>query len=132
MSSIDALSRIQELQAQIEQLKQAAIEEVKQKLTEARQEVVRLERELEELTGKVAAPAATPDRKRTRRETITDEELEKRMLAVVSKQGQYGINATQIADGVNQNPVRVREYLKAKPAVLKRQGQGPGTKFFLP
>ena len=46
--------------------------------------------------------------------------------------GKMGMNAKQLADKVNQDALRVRKFIKDNPKVLKRQGSGPGTKFFLP
>ena len=51
-NSTSALSKIEELQKQIETLKQQAVEEVKHKLSDARKIVSQLESELAELSGK--------------------------------------------------------------------------------
>jgi hypothetical protein len=42
------------------------------------------------------------------------------------------MNAKTIAERLNQNPVRIRQWVKDNPTVLKRVGKGPGTKFFIP
>ena len=39
------------------------------------------------------------------------------------------MNAKTIAEKLNQNPVRIREFIKKHPGVLKRVGKGMGTKF---
>ena len=80
-SNLSALDKIEELQKQIEHLKQQAIDEVKQKLFDARKLVNSLEEELAGLSGRDA--------------------------------------------------LRVRKFIKNNPKMLKRQGSGPGTKFFL-
>ena len=46
--------------------------------------------------------------------------------------GQEGMNARQIADRMNLDAIRVRKFIAANKQVLKRQGKGPGTKFYLP
>jgi len=40
------------------------------------------------------------------------------------------MNATTIAGKLNQNPARVRQWIRTYPNVLKREGAGAGTKFF--
>jgi len=125
-----SLEKIQELESQIRQLKDDAVLELKEKLISARRAVSDLEKELEELTGK-AAPTGII-RLRARHETISDEDLKPRILEIFALNGKNGMNAKNIAEAVGQAPVRIREFLKKYPKVLKRQGTGPGTKFFLP
>ena len=126
----NALDKIEELQKQIAQLKQEAIDELKQQLNEAREVVAELEDELAELTGR---PAEAEGRtRRNRRPSITDEELRGQMLKAMAAEGKTGMNAKQIAEKVNQDPLRIRKFIKENPKALKRQGAGPGTKFFLP
>ncbi len=120
--------KIEELEFQIRQLKDDAVLELKEKLISARRAVSDLEKELEELTGK-AAPAGII---RIRRSSLSDEDLKPRILEIFALNGKNGFNAKQIADAVDQPPVRIRVYLKKNPKVLKRQGTGPGTRFFLP
>ena len=55
-----------------------------------------------------------------------------KILEVMARNGRHGINAIEIATAIDQNPIRVRDFVKNNPKVLKRQGTGPGTKFFLP
>lgn len=45
--------------------------------------------------------------------------------------GKNGLNAKALADKVGQDALRIRKFIKNNPKVLKRQGSGPGTKFFL-
>ena len=125
-----AIGKIEELQKQIETLKQQAVDEVKQKLFEARKTVVQLEDELAGLTGRSAA-AEQPSAKRARRPSITDEHLRAYVLKAMADNGKTGLNAKQLADAVGQDALRVRKFIKNNPKVLKRQGSGPGTKFFL-
>ena len=125
-----ALSKIEELQQQIEQLKQEAVAELKQKLNEARGVVTSLEDELAELTGR---PNSADNRsRRSRRPSITDDELRGQILKAMATEGKTGLNAKELASKVNQDPLRVRKFIKDNPKTLKRQGAGPGTKFFLP
>ncbi len=124
-----ALSKIEELQKQIETLKQQAVAEVKQKLAEARRLVVQLEDELAELAGK--APEAETRTRRARRPSITDEHLLAFVLKAMADSGKMGMNAKELADKVGQDALRIRKFIKNNPKILKRQGSGPGTKFFL-
>ena len=45
--------------------------------------------------------------------------------------GMEGMNAKQLAEKLNQDALRVRKFISTNPKVLKRQGSGPGTKFYL-
>ena len=45
--------------------------------------------------------------------------------------GKHGLNAKSLADKVGQDALRIRKFIKNNPKILKRQGSGPGTKFFL-
>ena len=121
--------QIEALQKQIEALDQEAIHELKLKLSDARKAVAQLEEELARLTGK---PEGEPRAKRTRRPSITDDSLKDQVLKVMANYGQDGMNAKQLAEKLNQDALRVRKFISANPKVLKRQGSGPGTKFFLP
>jgi uncharacterized coiled-coil protein SlyX len=123
-----AFEQIQELELRIRQLKEDAILELKEKLVAARRTVADLEKEIEELTGKMAPPGAI----RIRRESISDEDLKRRILELFAANGKHGMNARQIAEAVGQAPLRIRDFLKKNPKVLNRQGAGAGTKFFLP
>ncbi len=123
-----ALEKIQELENQIRKLKEDAILELKEKLIGARRAVADLEKELEALTGE-KAPAGNV---RVRRPALSDEDLKRKILEAFALNGKHGMNAKQIADALGQAPIRIREFIKKDPKTLKRQGTGPGTKFFLP
>jgi len=123
-----ALEEIQSLELRIRQLKEDAVLELKEKLVAARRTVSDLEKEIEELTGHAAPTGAI----RIRRESIPDEDLKRKILEVFAANGTHGMNAKRIADAVGQAPLRVRDFLTKNPKVLKRQGKGAGTKFFLP
>ena len=125
----DIQKQIDALQAQMEELSQDAVQELKQKLSAARQVVKDLEDELATLTGK---PAAVTKTRRTRRPSITDEALQPQILAVMGKHGKEGMNAKQLAEKLNQDALRIRKFISANDKVLKRVGNGPGTKFHLP
>ena len=120
--------QIEALQKQMEALDQEAIHELKLKLSDARKLVAELEDELATLTGK---PAGETKAKRTRRPSIADDALQDQILKVMAHHGQAGMNAKQLAEKLNQDALRVRKFISANPKVLKRQGSGPGTKFFL-
>ena len=117
----NALDKIEELQRQIETLKQEAVDELRQKLTEARRVVAELENELADLTGRAPAEGRV---RRVRRPSIGDDELKGHLLKAMY--------AKQLADKIDQDALRIRKFIKDNPKVLKRQGSGPGTKFFLP
>ena len=121
--------QIEALQKQMEALDQEAIHDLKLKLADARKEVATLEEELAQLTGKPAGE--TTKVKRTRRPSIADDALQDQILKVMANFGQTGMNAKQLAEKLHQDPIRVRKFITDNPKVLKRQGSGPGTKFFL-
>ena len=121
--------QIEALQKQMEALDQEAIHELKLKLSDTRKVVSTLEDELASLTGK---PAGETKTKRVRRPPITDEHLQPQVLAVMAKNGREGMNARQLADHLHQDAIRVRKFISDNPKLLKRTGNGAGTKFFLP
>ena len=120
--------QIEALQGEMVALQQEAVEELKLRLSDARGVVSTLEEELATLMGK---PAVEPKTKRTRRPSITDEALKDQLLKVMAHHGQAGMNAKQLAEKLHQDPIRIRKFITDNPKVLKRQGQGAGTKFFL-
>ena len=121
--------QIEALQGQLKDLDQEAIHELKLKLSDARKHVVELETQLAELTGK---PLGETKIRRERRPSITDEALQPQLLKVMANFGKEGLNAKQLGEKLHQDPLRVRKFINSNPKVLKRQGSGPGTKFFLP
>ena len=121
--------QIESLQGQIEALNEEAIHELKLKLSDARKLVRDLEDQLAQLTGQPIGGA--PKTRRERRPSITDEALEPQLLKVMANFGQEGMNAKQLAEKLHQDPLRVRKFIVAHPKLLKRQGKGAGTKFFL-
>ncbi len=122
--------QIEALQGQIEALNEEAVHELKLKLSDARKLVRDLEDQLAQLTGKSGGDA--PKTRRERRPSITDDALEPQLLKVMANFGQEGMNARQMAEKLHQDPLRVRKFIAANPKLLKRQGAGAGTKFFLP
>ncbi len=120
--------QIEALNAQLKDLDQEAIHELKLKLSDARKLVTNLENELAELTGK---PEGAPKVRRERRPSITDDALKDQLLKVMANFGKEGMNAKQLADKLHQDALRIRKFIKDNPKVLKRTGGGPGTKFFL-
>jgi predicted site-specific integrase-resolvase len=122
--------QIEDLQKQMEAVDKEAIQDLKLKLGDARKVVLNLEAELEQLTGK---PSGIPVKTRRKRsEMIQDDALKDQIIKMMAAFGAEGMNAKQMADKLNQDPLRVRKYIKDNPKVLKRTGSGPGTKFFLP
>ena len=125
-----ARQKIETLQAQIEQLKQEEIHQVKLRLSDARKVVADLEAQLAEFTGQ--RPNGAPKVRRVRRPSISDDALQDQILKVMALAGKAGMNAKQLADKLHQDALRVRKFISAHPKVLKRVGVGPSTKFFLP
>ena len=119
--------QIEALQQQMLDLTQETVQELKTKLSEARKVVSQLEDELAQLTGS----PSTPRVRRERRPAIADDALQDQILKVMANFGQDGLNAKQLADKLNQDPLRVRKFISAHPGVLERKGSGPATKFFL-
>ena len=131
LASTNTEEQILELKRRLEVLAEEAESELRKNLKEARAVVADLEQQLSEITGRPSASQIkAADRKRW--PPITDGQLEVQILFVVQKEGSQGMNAKTIADKLNQNPVRIRQWGKKYPTVLKRVGSGPGTKFFLP
>ena len=129
-NTLTASQQIEQLEEQISKLKKGALAELKEKLADAIKNVATLEKELADLTGQSsAAPSVTP--RRTRRPSITDDDLKPLVLKAMALKGMNGLNAKEIAACVGQDPLRVRKFIAANPSILKRQGGGPGTLFFL-
>ena len=114
--------QIRVLEAKKSTYKEQAIQELKARIAEANKVVRELENRLGEKSGG----------RRTRRPSITDEVLKPQVHAAMSKFGGEGLNAKQLAERLNQDALRVRKFISSNPKFLKRQGKGPGTKFFLP
>lgn len=135
MPATTTQQEIEELRRRLNSLKETAEDEIRQKLAQARAVVYDLEQQLSELTGRPSASqikaAAESPAGRTRRPSISDEELKTQILEAVAATGQKGINAKGIAAVVNQSPARVRQFVAANPDALNRVGNGPGTKFYL-
>jgi len=119
---------IAQLQKRLQLLNEQAEDQLRQRLKEARAVVAVLEDQLSEITGR---PSATQIKVVKGFAPLTDEELEVQILFVVQKQGQDGMNATDIARKLNQDPVRIRGWIKKHPSVLKRVGKGTGTRYFV-
>lgn len=119
--------QIEALQGQIEALNQEAIHELKLKLSDARRVVRDLEEELAALTGRPVGEKL----RRERRPSIADEALQPQILKVMAAHGKEGMNAVQLAEKLNQDPLRVRKFISANPKLLKKTGVAAGTKFLL-
>ena len=129
MSTLSAVEQIEQLEKQIQELKHQALTELKEKLAEAKKNVIALEKELTELTGQPVTAEKVVIRK-SRRPSISDEDLKLKILKVMAAHA-TGLSASAIANLVEQDPMRVRKFIMQNPTVLKRQGAGPGTRFFL-
>jgi hypothetical protein len=116
------------LTKRLELLQEEAEEELRQKLKEARAVVSDLEMQLSEITGR---PTASQIKAANGFAPLSDEQLKVQILFVVQKEAQEGTNAADIARKLNQNPVRIRQWIKSHPGKLRREGSGPGTRFFV-
>jgi hypothetical protein len=126
---LSAKEEIAQLTRRLEVLGEQAEAELRRKLKEARSVVADLEMQLSEITGRPSASQIkATDPKRWA--PITDEQLEVQILFVLQKEGSHGMNAATIAGKLNQDPVRIRRWIRKHPSVLKRVGAGPGTRFF--
>ena len=127
--------QIEALQKQMQEIDQAAIHELKLKLSDARQIVRELEGQLLKLTSEPATdtkPTPSRAKDRARRPSVSDDLLKEQLLKMMADFGQAGMNAKQMAERMDLDAIRVRRFIAAHPAVLRRQGAGPGTRFFLP
>ena len=120
--------QIEALTAQMHALDQEAVHELKLKLSDARKVVTDLEHELASLTGK---SSGAPKQRRERRPSITDDALKDQLLKVMATHGAEGMNAKQMGEKLHQDALRIRKFITSNPKILKRQGKGPGTRFFL-
>jgi len=129
MTTTSITDEIAKLTKRLEQLQEQAEDVLRQKLKEARAVVTDLEMQLSEITGR---PTATQIKVVKGFAPLTDEALEVQILFVVQKEGDTGMNATDIARKLNQDPLRIRGWIKKHPSVLNREGKGPGTRYFVP
>ncbi len=128
---LTATEEIAQLTKRLEVLQEQAEDEIRQRLKEARAVVTDLEMQLSEITGRPSATmikAADP----IRWAPVTDEQLEVMILFLLQKDGEAGMNAKTIAGKLNQNPVRIRQWIQNHSKALKRIGKGPATRFFAP
>ncbi len=91
--------------------------------------VTDLEMQLSEITGRATAAQIKAAKGFS---PLTDEQLEVQILFVVQKSNHDGINATEIARQLNQDPVRIRGWMRNNPGKLRRGGAGIGTRWFVP
>ena len=121
-------AEIEDLTKRLAQLNDQAENEIRQKLKEARQVVADLEMQLSEVTGR---PAASQIKAEKGFAPLTDEQLEVQVLFVAQKAGAEGINGAEIARQLNQDPQRIRKWLKDHPEKLKREGEGRSTRYIV-
>jgi len=119
---------IQKLKKRLEQLNEQAEEILRQKLKEARAVVTDLEMQLSEVTGR---PTASQIKTAIGFAPLSDEDLQVQILFVLQKEEQEGMNAVAISRKLNQDPQRIRGWIKKHPSALKRVGKGTGTRFYV-
>ena len=118
---------IDQLTKRLSVLQEQAEEVIRQQLKEARKVVTDLEMQLSEITGR---PTATQIKVVKGFAPLTDEELEVQILFVLQKNPE-GLNAVGVAGRLNQGPQRIRQWIKAHPGKLRREGKGPRTRFYV-
>jgi len=128
MPATSITEEIAQLTKRLEHLQVQAEDVLRQKLKEARAVVTDLEMQLSEVTGR---PTATQIRVVKGFAPITDEQLEVMILFLMQKEGQDGMNAKTIGQKLNQDPVRIRQWIKKHQTVLRREGQGVKSKYFV-
>lgn len=131
-SKINALEQIANLQQQIAALQESALSELRDRRNALLQEVAELDQQIAEITGRPIEAKKEAKTTRTRSASISDEDLRQRVLKAFAEQGVNGLNMKQIGQIVGQSPIRIKKFITDNPEVLKRQGSGPATKFFLP
>ncbi len=119
------LEKIEEHYAAIEELKNEGAAELRQDIAQKNKELADLNEKYAKLTGQKPAEGT-----RLRRPRITDEELKKTVLKVMATEKE-GLAGTQLAEKVGQGYPRIQQFLKVNKDVLKKQGAGPGTRYFL-
>ena len=128
MPTTSITDEIAKLTKRLEQLQEQAADVLRQKLKEARAVVTELELQLSEITGR---PTATQIKVVKGFAPITDDQLEVMILFLLQKEGKDGMNAKTIAGKLNQNTQRIRQWIKAHPGRLRREGKGMGTRYFV-
>jgi len=118
---------IDQLRRRLEHLQEQAEEDIRQQLKEARHVVANLEHQLSEITGRPTASEIKIIRNPFA--PITDKQLEMQILFVLQKEPK-GLNAVGVAGRLNQGPQRIRQWIKAHPGKLRREGRGTATKYF--
>jgi len=121
----DVQSQIRELEHRIQALRSSQIDELQQKLKEARETVIQLEAQIAEITGK--APVAVPV---ARRKRTSSQEVRGRILKALSAAPE-GLSQTEISEisGLNYNTVVL--FLKNHPKDFKTTGVLRSKRYFL-
>jgi DNA repair exonuclease SbcCD ATPase subunit len=127
------LQQISDLERQIHGLRSEAARELRDQIKEAKAHIAELEKQLAELTDQETPVADQP--KRTRRPSLTDEELHSKILNVLAYEAQ-GISGKGIADKIEVNYPRVSKFIADSLAknskAFRHTGSGAGRRYFLP
>jgi len=115
---------IQELEGRIKSLRASQLDELQDKLKEARQVVAELEAELAKITGK--APAIVS----IRRKRTSSEDVRSGILKALASSPQ-GLSKKQISDITELNYNTVVLYLKSHKKDFKSTGSQRAMRFFL-
>jgi len=120
----DVTIQIQELEGRIKSLRASQLDELQDKLKEARQVVAELEAELAKITGK--APAIVS----IRRKRTSSEDVRSGILKALASSPQ-GLSKKQISDITELNYNTVVLYLKSHKKDFKSTGSQRAMRFFL-
>lgn len=122
-NNLSASEQIEELQRQIEALRDRSLLELKVKLGEARHTVAVLEKQISELTGKSASEAPVKTRRRT---SITIDQ-------VVDAIKGGATNYRAVANALGCSPITVAKKieLEGKAAGIRSSGQKASFRLFL-
>ena len=99
---------IAQLQRRLAQLQEQAEDQLRQQLRDARKVVTELEQQLSNITGRPSASQIhAHTAPRIRRDSISDEKLEIRILSLLHEEGKQGMNAKTIGERLDQAPLSV-------------------------
>lgn len=120
----DVQAQIRELEERIHQLRSGQLNELQEKLKEARQAVTELENQIAAITG------GTPTPEVTRRKRTSSEEVRGRILKSLSISPE-GLSQKEIADKAELNYNTVVLYLKNHTKDFKTTGALRSKRYFL-
>ena len=134
LSALNELAMLKaEFESRSEQIKAKALAELREQLTAAKAEVVRIEREITHLEGNAGTEPA-PKIKRLKPIENSSEEWNKvaKQIAIVLKNYKDGLNGKAIAKKLGLTaPNEIKRVQPVIVATTRREGEGVGTRYFL-